>query len=175
MIKLNISSSTVSAVLLMAFCLLLIPSCQKTDQTKDPTAVEEQNKESFRHWIEATEKQDYQVWDEVCSEDYTFHFGDRSMGLEEHKHGNNPFAAAFPDLKYVIHSLVAEADRVTARITLKGTHSGEYYGIAPTGKKVQYPLMIEARFKKGKIVEAWGVGNQLILMLQLGMELKPKK
>jgi predicted ester cyclase len=82
---------------------------------------------------------------------------------------------AFPDLSYEINSMVAEADKVTARVTLTGTHKGEYMGIAPTGNEIKYTIVLEARFLEGKIVEAWGVGDMLTLMMQLGMELKPKE
>jgi predicted ester cyclase len=56
-----------------------------------------------------------------------------------------------------------------------GTHEGEYMGIPSTGNKINYTAMVKARFSEGKIVKAWGVGDILTLMQQLGMELKPKE
>jgi predicted ester cyclase len=72
-------------------------------------------------------------------------------------YGNRPFLVAFPDFKHEIDSMVAEAGKVTARVTLTGTHEGEYMGVPPTGNKINYTAMLEARFSEGKIVEAWGV------------------
>lgn len=60
------------------------------------------------------------------------------------------------------------------RTTLNGTHKGEFMGIPPTGKKIEYTAMVIVRFSEGKIVESREEADMLGLMQQLGMELKPK-
>ena len=168
-------------ILSLALILCFMVGCQdkevmaELEEFKAQAAIEEQYKALFRYWVEETDKENYEAWDEVCSQDYVFHFGTMSMNLEEHKQGNRPFSMAFPDLKHEIKSMVAEANKVTARVTLTGTHEGEYMGIVPTGKKANYTIMLEVKFSKGKIVESWGVGDMFGLMQQLGMELKPKE
>ena len=42
----------------------------------------------------------------------------------------------FPDLSVAVEDVMAEGDRVAARVTMRGTHRGEFQGIAPTGKRV---------------------------------------
>jgi steroid delta-isomerase-like uncharacterized protein len=64
--------------------------------------------------------------------------------------------AAFPDLNVTVEEVMAEGDRVAARVTMRGTHCGEFQGIAPTGKRVEVRAMDMFRISDGKIVEHWG-------------------
>ncbi len=63
---------------------------------------------------------------------------------------------AFPDLTVAVEDLMAEGDRVAARVTMRGTHRGEFQGIAPTGKRVEVKAIDMFRISNGKIVEHWG-------------------
>jgi predicted ester cyclase len=78
------------------------------------------------------------------------------------------FYQAFPDLNVKIEDVVAQGDRVVGRITISGTQTGTYAGIPPTGKKVSYQVIDIMRMKDGKIIEHWGVGDNLSLLTQLG-------
>jgi predicted ester cyclase len=62
----------------------------------------------------------------------------------------------FPDLSITIKDVMAEGDRVAARVTMRGTHLGEFQGIAPTGKRVEVKAIDIFRISGGKIVEHWG-------------------
>jgi len=62
----------------------------------------------------------------------------------------------FPDLSVAVEDLVAEGNRVVARVTMRGTHLGEFQGIAPTGKRVEVRAMDMFHIRGGKIVEHWG-------------------
>ena len=64
--------------------------------------------------------------------------------------------AGFPDLSITVEDLMAEGDRVAARVVIRGTHRGEFQGIAPTGKRVEVKAMDMSRISNGKIVEHWG-------------------
>ena len=64
--------------------------------------------------------------------------------------------AAFPDLTIAVEDVMAERDKVTARVTMRGTHSGEFQGIAPTSKQVEVRAIDMFRIEDGKIVEHWG-------------------
>ncbi len=67
--------------------------------------------------------------------------------------------AAFPDMRITVEDMLAEDDRVAARVVMRGTHQGELQGIAPTGKRVQVRAMDMFRIADGKIVERWGHGD----------------
>ena len=171
---------TLSMILFLALILCFMVGCQdkeamaELEAMKAQAEVEEQYEASFRYMLEETDKGNYAAWDEVCSADYVSHWGVISWNLEEHKQANRPLLVAFPDFKHEINNMIARGDRVVARVTLTGTHEGEYMGISPTGNKINYTGMLEGRFSEGKLVELWGVGDMLTLMQQLGMELKPK-
>ena len=62
----------------------------------------------------------------------------------------------FPDLSITIEDVMAEGDRVAARVTMRGTHRGEFQGIVPTGKRVEVKAIDRLRISGGKIVEHWG-------------------
>jgi steroid delta-isomerase-like uncharacterized protein len=62
----------------------------------------------------------------------------------------------FPDLSITVEDVMAEGDRVAARVTMRGTHRGQFQGIAPTGKHVEVKAMDMFRISNGKIVAHWG-------------------
>jgi steroid delta-isomerase-like uncharacterized protein len=76
--------------------------------------------------------------------------------------------AAFPDFHADIHWQLADGDRVTTYKTYHGTHKGEFFGIEPTGRKIQFETVDVMGVRDGKITEHWGVANLFSLMQQLG-------
>jgi steroid delta-isomerase-like uncharacterized protein len=62
----------------------------------------------------------------------------------------------FPDLSITIEDVMAEGDRVAARVVMRGTHRGEFQGITPTGKRVEGRAIDMFRISNGKIMEHWG-------------------
>ena len=85
----------------------------------------------------------------------------------ELKHHIELFEAAFPKYDLIADDIVAENDKVAVRATFQGTHKGDFFGIAPTGKEVTVSLMLIYRIANGKIVEHWMNADQLSLMKQL--------
>lgn len=75
---------------------------------------------------------------------------------------------AFPDFRAEIHWQLADGDHVTTYKTYHGTHEGEFLGIAPTHRKIQFETVDVMRVQRGKITDHWGVGNLLSLMQQIG-------
>jgi steroid delta-isomerase-like uncharacterized protein len=75
---------------------------------------------------------------------------------------------AFPDFHADIHWQLADGDRVTTYKTYHGTHRGEFLGVAPTGRQIQFETVDVMRVRNGKITEHWGVANLFSLMQQLG-------
>jgi steroid delta-isomerase-like uncharacterized protein len=75
---------------------------------------------------------------------------------------------AFPDLRITIEDLIEEGDKVVSRQSVTGTHQGEYMGIPPTGKSVNYNEVFVVRFVDGRIAETWGIVDVLAQMRQLG-------
>ena len=76
--------------------------------------------------------------------------------------------AAFPDFHNTIEDLIAEGNRVAARLSYRGTHRGELFRIAPTGRRVTYSGIALFRIAGGKIIDVWVIGDTLGLLRQLG-------
>src|SRR5690606_674150 len=77
-----------------------------------------------------------------------------------------------PDYHTAIEDLIAEGDRVAARVTITGTHTGDFYGLPATGKRIQVSGMYIVRIAQGKIVEHWGEENGLTVYRQLGFKMR---
>ena len=75
---------------------------------------------------------------------------------------------AFDGFRFDVEDIVVEGDKGAARVTMKGTHSGEFMGVPATGKQVNVSAIDIFRLADGKIVEHWGVTDTMALMQQLG-------
>lgn len=78
------------------------------------------------------------------------------------------FEAAFPSYELHADDLVAEGDRVAVRATFRGKHTGDFQGIAATGREVAISLMLFYRLAGGRIAEHWMNADSLGLLQQLG-------
>jgi predicted ester cyclase len=79
------------------------------------------------------------------------------------------FEASFPRYALPIDDLIAEGDKVAARLRFEGAQKGELLGIAPTGKEVSVPFTITYRLAGGKIAQHWMSFDRMALMEQLGV------
>lgn len=79
------------------------------------------------------------------------------------------FRTAFPDARFTVEDMVAEGDRVAARLTMRGTHLGPLNGVPPTGRAVVVSGMSLERVENGRIVEGWNENDALGLLQQLGV------
>lgn len=76
---------------------------------------------------------------EFLAADFVGHFAGAPVlvrGVEGWRQMFGGFLAAFPDYRETVHDVLAEGDRVVARITFSGTHRGELMGLPPTGREV---------------------------------------
>jgi serine phosphatase RsbU (regulator of sigma subunit) len=132
--------------------------------------TEEENKASFRRYLEgAWNQSNLEVVDEIFDR-YISHQPDGSVlerGPEDVKRFVSEFRSAFHDLRLIIEEQIAQGDKVVSRGTIRGTHQGEFRGMAPTGKEMEIPGMAVFRFsEEGKVVESWDSYDQLSLMRQ---------
>ncbi len=74
---------------------------------------------------------------------------------------------AFPDVKFVIEDVVQQDDRVAARVTLEGTHRGDFAGIPATGKRMKVYDFAMYRIADGKITDVWSLIDMQAMRDQL--------
>ena len=83
------------------------------------------------------------------------------------------FRQGFPDVVSTIEDLIAEGDKVVARWTSQATHQGDYMGVPPTGKEVEFTGISVYRMEGGRIAESWTAEDELGLMRQIGAVSEP--
>ncbi|HEU5362961.1 MAG TPA: ester cyclase [Gaiellaceae bacterium] len=113
----------------------------------------------------------YELADELVAESAIGHdpaLPEPSQGPEGVKEGARGYRDAFPDLSMRIEEVVAENDLVALRWTARGTHRGDLFGIAPTGKEATVTGITIDRWAGGKIAESWTNWDTLGLLQQLG-------
>lgn len=127
----------------------------------------EANKTLVRRFVDAYNNRNLDAFDEILSPDYFDHSS--QVGPEGLKQLMNMAFNAFPDFHETIEDIVAEGNKVWARITFTGTHTGEWMGIAPTGKTVTTEMVDIFRILNGKLVEYRDVSNNLDFLNKLGL------
>jgi steroid delta-isomerase-like uncharacterized protein len=129
-----------------------------------------ENKAIFRRYAEEVGNQlNMELVDEIF-ERYIAHQPDGSTlqrGPEDVKRFHREFRSAFPDFHISIEEQIAEGDKVVSHYTIRGTHQGDFRGLAPTGKQIELKGVTTFRFsEEGKVVETWDSYDQLSLMRQ---------
>ncbi len=74
----------------------------------------------------------------------------------------------FANLTVTVDELVIEGDRLAGRVTWRGLHHGELFGVAPTGRPVRFSAFHLLRFEGGKIAEWAAVVDLLGALTQVG-------
>jgi len=100
---------------------------------------------------------------------HTTHEPEPLRGIAAFAHLQRMIHSAFPDIHYELQDMVAEGDKVVERFVMTGTHTGEYFGFPPTGRRFCIAELIVLRFEEGKAVEVWPLPDLLGQMQQIGM------
>jgi predicted ester cyclase len=138
------------------------------------TAQEERNKALFLSLIEeGFNRGKLSVVHEVVSPDAKDYQRGNHDGSEGTKEVINTLRRWFPDFSMHAEDIVASGDMVWARFRATGTNLGSIMKMPPTGKKIDITVMDVVRIRDGKIVEHWGVPDQLGMMLQTGLFPRP--
>ena len=147
------------------------------EEFKAQAEVEAQNKEIAHRFLEELWNQGkLDAVDDIVTNDIIIHVAGRDIkGIENFKKFILGYRNAFPDIKFTIEEQIAQGDKVAERYTIRSTHQGELQGIPPTGKQIKIASIDITRFLDGKMVERWGEFDSIGMMMQLGMELKPKE
>ena len=135
--------------------------------------MSEENKAILRRLFEEfASKGDESVVDELFARDFVDH-NPQGPNIPPGPEGvKQLFAgrrAAFPDMIVTVEDQVAEGDIVVNRLTVTGTHQGEFMGIPATGKSISMGAIGIFRIEDGKIAERWGQSDLIGMMQQLGV------
>jgi steroid delta-isomerase-like uncharacterized protein len=134
----------------------------------------EENKALVQRWFdEVWNKGRADVIDEIFAADGIAHglSDDTSqpiIGPHEFKPFHGLLRGAFPDIQVVIEDMIAEGDKVAARCSVRGKHSGDHLGIAASNAPVEFTGVAIVRIRDGKIVEAWNNFDFMRMNKQIG-------
>jgi steroid delta-isomerase-like uncharacterized protein len=136
--------------------------------------MSEKNRALIHRWFD-------EVWnngrttaiDEMFADNGIAHgLGDDSAnplrGPEGFKEFHAKFREAFPDILITVEDTICEGDRIAARCSVRGKHTGHSLGFAATDAAVEFTGIAIVRVNDGKIVEAWNNFDFMTLYKQLG-------
>ena len=134
----------------------------------------EANKQLIQRWFE-------EVWnkgradaiDEMIAEDCVIHgLGDATgqavTGPAEFKTFHATFREAFPDITVSVEDIVSEGDKVSARCSVYGKHTGDSLGFKASQAPVEFTGMVIVRVRDGRIAEAWNNFDFMRMYKQIG-------
>jgi predicted ester cyclase len=121
---------------------------------------------------EVLNKGDLSVLDEIVAPGFvnlTPLPGLPDRGVEALRALVNTVRTAFPDLHYTLEASIAEGDMVVHLATARGTNTGPFMGMGPTGKSATWKEIHIVRVVNGKIVDHTGIIDEAGMMRQLGL------
>ena len=133
--------------------------------------MDERNLVSLLHLIEHGFNGDrLDLLDDVLAEDLQVH-GPMPVerGREGLKSALGTIRAAFPDSHVTIDDLAFGGETIYRRWTIVGTHTGGFFGVEPTGRRIQMSGVDADRFEGGLVVEHWSFWDRAELLGQLGI------
>jgi steroid delta-isomerase-like uncharacterized protein len=140
--------------------------------TKEAHVSPEENKAIIRRYLEEAWNQgNWEVAEEVVAEDVVFHDQTREgmpPGREGLRVAMERVRSGMPDFVFNVEEIVAEGDFVAIRWSSTGTHTGDFTGMAPTGRAGTLYGISMVRMKDGRIVEGWQEADRLGLVQELG-------
>ena len=125
-----------------------------------------------RFYSDVINKGDLVAMNDTVSEDFTDHFAppNSKPGLDGFKDFLGMVSAAFPDIRITVEDLIVGNNKVVARLTIEGTHTGNLMGnIPPTHKHATWTGIDILQITNGKITDRWSQRDLLSLIKQLGV------
>jgi predicted ester cyclase len=93
--------------------------------------------------------------DEAWLQTFGFRIGAAHLDRTQTKDLIRGFYTAFPDYTHTPEEILAVGDRVVLRTTNRATHSGDFQGIASTGRRISFGQIAIYKMADGKISEVW--------------------
>ena len=110
------------------------------------------------------------VADDLLTDDYRLHAPGVPVALdgETTKQVVRMYGNSFPDLKHTVDEVIADGDNVAVRWTVRGTHRGEFQGIAATGNSITLSGLTVHHVTDRRLRETWLVYDNMELLQQIG-------
>lgn len=125
--------------------------------------------------LEVINNGNFGLLDELLSTDYVDHTPQPGVAPTRDglKQSLKALRTAFPNVHYTIESSIACGDEIVHYLKATGTMTGEFMGVAPTGKRAEWTEIHISRGLNGRLTEHWSVIDQLGMLVQLGIVQSP--
>ena len=132
------------------------------------SSQEETNKELVRDYLNAFNERDAEALTDYLADDVVEHgFSEEHEGTDAIMRFLDAHFDSFPDYTGETEAILAEDDLVVVRYTVRGTHTGEYHDVEPTGHTVEWTGFAMYRIEDEQIAEIWLEEDRLGLLEQL--------
>jgi uncharacterized protein len=153
--------------LLYWFLLIAVTACSAP---KKDTTVEENIKSYTHTWEEIVNKGDLKVFDTAFAPAVTYdNVAVHLQGINDVRNYFSEYITGFTNRDFKVLEIYGQGERVIKRWSFTGTHTGDFAGIKPTGKRITVEGVTIARMVNGKITEERDYADDLGLMQKLGV------
>ncbi len=131
----------------------------------------EQNKEIIWRLFEIVRSHDLSALEEVCDESIVYRNPELGevQGLKAYREAIREDINVFPDLNPELREMIGEGDQISSIHIARGTHGGDYDGIAPTGRSMELVVSDHFTLRAGKVIKHREFYDVLTFLRQLGI------
>jgi predicted ester cyclase len=127
--------------------------------------------ERFRSIVEdGIGRGDESVLEAFLAQDVVEHQRGNPQGLEGAKGVARTLHRWMTDFSLTVEDIVVSGDTVWTRNRARGINTAPVMGFGPSGGPVELDVIDIGRFEDGKLVEHWGIADQLGLLMQVGFD-----
>jgi steroid delta-isomerase-like uncharacterized protein len=118
--------------------------------------------------VDAYNQRSLDEFDELLADDIVLvRDGEKAHGRDEFKAILSRLQRAFPDIQYRIDDVIVAGDRIVLRWEARGTHRGDYLGVAATGRPVSYGGVTIYELSDNKVARIWVAADLLSLLRRM--------
>ncbi len=134
----------------------------------------QENEKFIRRWFEEVWNQKREEGIDEMLDDESVHRGFGTTESIKIRARNNfrefyrAFVSTFPNIHITVEDTVCEGDKMSARCTVRATHTGEDLDVLPTDQPVEFTGLTFVKIKDGKIVEALNEFDFMKMYSQVG-------
>jgi steroid delta-isomerase-like uncharacterized protein len=131
--------------------------------------------EIHKQLADAWNARDFNRLENLLHPGYTYMGGDGKelVGPEQGMNIGRMFATAFSDGRLEVKRVFIQGDTAIAEMIGRGTHTGPFMGVAPTGKQAEVPICDVIELRDGKVYREHEYMDMLVIMTQLGVVTLP--
>lgn len=131
-------------------------------------AATTRNIELSLRFLDLIDRHEFDAADALMSDDFQLYFSAQQLDKPNTLTMIRSVYESFADLTHDVHETIAAGDRVVARMTLRGTHTGMFEGLAASGRTIGVGQISIFRVDGDRITEIREEADLLLLMQQIG-------